>query len=192
MGSIRRIGLWACLLCLVGPFLCLVRCEDQSDSVVLDDNLRKLALNLFRAFSNKTQLTELVTNELSSLEKFPVQPVAEIYRNYTLEQIRALELELGQHRHFVYEPIEEKCNEVRIEFGRACQTYDRDGDLKQFEQKFLQTGGELVSLQKMVIRIINSKLEDKLKVTSKAISRTGRTNWIYTLFDRLNHLFLGK
>lgn len=165
----------------------------------LDDTTRKLVLNLFRDFSNKTHLAELIVNggagdqnSLAALERFPAEPVAEIYRNYTLNQIKALETELSEHDHFVYEPIEEKTRLVKAQFGDACQSYDTNGNLKQFEQQFIHTGHELISLQKMVLRIINSKLEDKLKPTKPAgRSRVGR-NWVYNMFDQLNGLFLGK
>ena len=164
----------------------------------LDDTTRKLVLSLFREFSNKTLLAELIVNHgggqkaVAALEHFPAEPVAEIYRNYTLKQITALETELSEHDHFIYQPIEEKTRLVKSQFGAACQSYDSNGNLKQFENQFIDTGKELVSLQKMVLRIINSKLEEKLTPTKPSSrSRVGR-NWVYNLFDRLNRLFLGK
>lgn len=169
-----------------------------TEALQLDDTTRKLVLNLFREFSNKTLLAELIVNggagdpsSVAALERFPAKPVAEIYQNYTLKQIMALENELSEHDHFVYEPIEEKTRLVKAQFGDACQSYDKNGNLKQFEQQFIHTGHELVSLQKMVLRIINSKLEEKLKPTKSTRSRVGR-NWVYNFFDQLNGLFLGK
>ena len=176
---------------------CWVNCEEESSGLKLDEPTRKLVVKLFHEFSNKTRLAELITNGINNgqavntLERFPVKPVAEIYRNYTLNQIAALETELDQHDHFIYKPIEDKAKEVKNEFRSACESYEQEGDLNQFENKFLETGKELVSLQKLVIRIINSKLEDKLKTDRKTNFRSGR-NWIYNMFDRLNSLFLGK
>lgn len=175
-----------------------IRCnvdEDQSSSIVLDEKVRKLALRLMKEFKNRTRLAELIVNvggEANELETIPPEPVAEIYRNYTLEQIRSMEIELSTHTKFIYQALVEKTETVKEQFDQACRTYEIDRNLPKFEQNFLSTGRELVAVQKMILRIINSRLEEKLinKDKNRRMNR-GLLSWFSSLFGRLNSIFVG-
>lgn len=160
-------------------------------SFALDDNLKLVAINLFNEFSNKTRVNELVSSNFESdlLKRFPNSSVAHIYEQYTLNQIESLETELDEHVHFIYKPIRQEIKVAKVDFIKHCLTYQKEADLGRFEQNFLETGNKLVSLQKLVLRIINSGLETKL--TSPRNDAPNKS-WFSTVFNRLFNMFFGK
>ncbi|OTF82302.1 hypothetical protein BLA29_000164 [Euroglyphus maynei] len=122
------------------------------------------------------------------------ESIAKVYKQMTMSQIEALQNELQLHDHFIYEPIREKCSKIETEFEQSCHHYDQNGDIYRLEKDFLATGDQVVSLQKMVIRIINSKLEQRLRQPKQ--SSAERKNYeigtdILDQFDYLCRSFFG-
>lgn len=160
----------------------------------LDDNLKILAIKLFNESNNRTFVNAIMQFDDSS------RLVADIYKKYTLQQLTLLDNELRQHEHFIYEPIKAKALELRDNFTRSCVHYDETLNIISLENDFLKFGEQIVQLQKLILRIINSDLEHKISnlATSPLLFNikndfpVERTNNSLDIFDHFGQLFFGN
>ena len=170
---------------------------DDDDQFELNDQLQSVAINLLKQSANRTFVTELVNENVDAtkIQSYPSmdESIAKVYKQMTWSQIDALKNELKLHDHFIYEPIHEKCTEIATEFEQSCDHFDQHGDIYRLEKDFLATGDQVVSLQKMVIRIINSKLEQRLPKQPKSLAKQnyGIGTDILDQFDYLCRSFFG-
>lgn len=160
----------------------------------LDDNLKKLAIKLFNESNNRTFVNAIMQFDDSS------RLVADIYKKYTFQQLTLLENELQLHEHFIYEPIKTKASELRDNFTRACAKYDETLNIISLENDFLTFGEQIVQLQKLILRIINSNLEHKIHNLASSPNlfnikndfSVERTNNSLDIFDHFGQLFFGN
>ena len=169
-----RTSIWLSItISLLVLSIDLIQCDESSTSndehlIELNDQLKSVAIDLLKQSSNQTFVAELLANQnaaATQIQSYPSmdESIGKVYKQMTQSQIEALQNELQLHDHFIYEPIREKCTQIQIEFEKSSDDYDQTRDIYRLERDFLNTGDQLVSLQKMVIRIINSKLEQRLR-----------------------------
>lgn len=190
----------------------------ETNSWLDTTGLRQLAIHLFQEFSNPSTLNGYIMKTFGTTKyQPPAHVIGAIYENYTMSQFAVLyeELRLDPDNK-LYEPILVKVRQLHVNFRRSIAQYRGDGDLKQFEAKFLDTGSKLVSIQKLVLRIVNSRLEEEedkalpkysstdvnlsaLANSSSSSSvnqgktKQGKMNtWLTEIFDDLSNLFFGK
>lgn len=175
--AVMKSGIWFLLLLQLGSI------------AALKDELKNLAVSLFRDLSDPPDRMLALISESKST--FPAESVARIYENFTRQQLDALESELATHQHFIYRPLKAETKSVKSEFEKWVLAYRADGDLAQFEQRFLQVGNRLISVQKLILRIINSGLEQKLTSPRQESAANQRSLWS-VMFDQLRRLFFGE
>lgn len=140
---------------------------DEVDDIFLDENLRNLASDLLSQSSDDAFLQAFIDHQSSSNQEHQIDLtrtdlLGQIYANYTADQIRALEIELINRNHRLYDPIRNETKYLRRKFLNSLNRFVIDDDLGHFERDFLSIGDEIVRLQKMILRIIHSGLENKI------------------------------
>lgn len=127
---------------------------------MLDPTLRLLALQLFKDTSNTGLFNKVLASFPggNNVQTLPTDRLGRMYRDYTNKQIEALQDELAKEDTQIYQAMKAKTQQIKMSWTASVSDYEATGDIKTFEGKFLQTGNNLVSLQKLVIRVVNSAI----------------------------------
>lgn len=166
--------------------------EDSSiqDSNILDPALKLLALQLFKDTSNTGLFSKVLATfpDANNVHTLPNDRLGRMYRDYNNKQIEALERELAKEETQIYHTMRIKTQQIKVSWRVSIKEYENNGDIKTFENKFLKTGNNLVSLQKLVIRVVNS-FKDKNGQKSVQKRQGKNVNQCVQYFQNYFHLF---
>lgn len=157
--------------------------ESDNDSVVLhlDDKTNRILLDLFvHVFGNNPDNSSEYKIEL------PVSAVAELYYNYTQEQLNSLRTALNKLDNR-FDIVRQRVDALQKTFLLSNIEYALTKNLSQYENHFIHIGERVVTLQKLVLKFTN---EDK-PIDISAVNRNGRKSVFATAFNRLAQLLLG-
>ena len=149
----------------------------------LDDNMNRILFDLFvEVFGNNPN------NNIDNQIEVPVSTVAQIYRNYTQEQLDSLRLELKKLDNR-FDIVRKRVDGLQEKFLIANLEYALNKNLSKFENSFIQIGEKLITLQKLVLKFTNA--DQPFNENSIKNMRTGRKSMFSTIFNRLSGLLLG-
>ena len=149
----------------------------------LDDNMNRILFDLFvEVFGNNPN------NNIDNQIEVPVSTVAQIYRNYTQEQLDSLRLELKKLDNR-FDIVRKRVDGLQEKFLIANLEYALNKNLSKFENSFIQIGEQLITLQKLVLKFTNA--DQPFNENSIKNMRTGRKSMFSTIFNRLSGLLLG-
>ena len=146
----------------------------------LDDNMNKILFDLF---------VEVFGNNPNPKIEVPVSTVADIYCNYTREQLDSLKVELKRLDYRFESVVRKRVESLQERFLIANIEYALNKNLTNYEKNFIQIGEQLVALQKLVLRLTNA--DQPIDENSISNARSGRKSIVGTIFDRLAGLLLG-
>ena len=157
--------------------------ESDNNMIVLhlDDKMNKILLDLFvDVFGNNPDNSSDYKIEL------PMSAVAELYHNYTQEQLNSLRTELKKLDNR-FDIVRQRVDSLQKTFLLANIEYALTKNLSQYERHFIHIGENVITLQKLVLKFTNG--EKPIDINS--INRNGRKSVIGTVFDKLARLLLG-
>ena len=146
----------------------------------LDDNMNRILFDLF---------VEVFGNNPNDKIEVPVTTVADIYRNYTQEQLDSLRVELKKLDYRYESIIRKRVETLNEKFLISNIEYALNKNLTNYEKNFIEIGEQLVTLQKLVLKLTNA--DQPVNESSIPVIRSGRKSMITSIFDRLAGLLLG-